>query len=140
MRVVFDTNTVISALLFGGTMDWLVTHWQSGLVVPLVSQATTEELLRVLHYSKFGLSDDKANSLTNRYLPFTKQIEVFVSSKLPQCRDIHDQKFIDLAVVGKAEVLVSGDNDLQVMKALLPFAVLTPKEYRRGFNSSFSSV
>lgn len=63
MRVVFDTNTVISALLFGGLMDWFVTHWQSGLVVPLVSQATTAEFLRVIHYPKFGLSQSSCQTL-----------------------------------------------------------------------------
>lgn len=63
-----------------------------------------------------------------------------MSSNLPQCRDIHDQKFIDLAIVGDAETLISGDHDLQVMKTQLPFVVLTPKEYRRRFNSPASSI
>jgi len=56
MRVVFDTNTVISALLFGGSLGWLVAHWQNELVTPLVSRETAQELLRVLGYPKFGLS------------------------------------------------------------------------------------
>ncbi len=33
MRVVFDTNTVISALLFRGRMAWLVAHWQSKTIM-----------------------------------------------------------------------------------------------------------
>ena len=56
-RVVFDTNTVVSALLFGGALSWLVEHWRSRVSVPLVSRATAGEFLRVLHYPKFGLSD-----------------------------------------------------------------------------------
>ena len=57
IRVVFDTNTVISALLFGGALSWLVPHWQLRVSVPLVSCATADEFLRVLRYPKFGLSD-----------------------------------------------------------------------------------
>jgi len=50
MRVVFDTNTVISALLFRGSVAWLVTHWQSKTITPLASQETAQEFLRVLAY------------------------------------------------------------------------------------------
>ena len=55
MRVVFDTNTAISALLFGRSLAWLVDHWRSRVAVPLVSRATADEFLRTLHYPKFGL-------------------------------------------------------------------------------------
>jgi uncharacterized protein len=137
MRVVFDTNTVVSALLFGGSMDWLVTHWQSGLVTPLVSSDTREELLRVLNYSKFGLTKDKIETLTNRYLPFVEHIDDTRSRpQLPQCRDRHDQKFIELAAAGKADALVSGDSDLLDLREDLPFAVKSPKEYRAWFLST----
>nr|VFJ87107.1 MAG: putative toxin-antitoxin system toxin component, PIN family [Candidatus Kentron sp. H]VFJ88747.1 MAG: putative toxin-antitoxin system toxin component, PIN family [Candidatus Kentron sp. H]VFJ95009.1 MAG: putative toxin-antitoxin system toxin component, PIN family [Candidatus Kentron sp. H] len=107
MRVVFDTNTVISALLFGGSLDWLVAHWQNGLVTPLVSRETAEEFLRVLSYSKFGLSGEKIDALASRYLPFAERIETIINNPdLPRCRDIHDQKFIDLAISGHADVPV----------------------------------
>jgi len=55
MRVVFDTNTIVSALLFRGATSWLVEHWQSGEVTLMVSRETARELLRVLTYPKFGL-------------------------------------------------------------------------------------
>jgi len=134
MRVVFDTNTVISALLFGGSMDWLRAHWQSGLVTLLVSQATVEEFLRVLTYPKFGLSVDKIEIIANCYLPFTERIAVLTAKgDMPLCRDDGDQKFIDLAIAGHADVLVSGDADLHVLREVLPFSVETPKDYQKRF-------
>ena len=48
MRVVFDTNTVISALLFRGAASWLLEHWQRDEVTPLLNHQTAHELLQVL--------------------------------------------------------------------------------------------
>jgi hypothetical protein len=59
MRVIFDTNAIVSALLFRGAATWLVEHWQSGEVTPMVSRETARELLRVLAYPKFGLPPPK---------------------------------------------------------------------------------
>ena len=49
LRVVFDTGTVVSTLLFKmGRLSWLRRHWAEGSCTPLVSRATAEELTRVL--------------------------------------------------------------------------------------------
>jgi len=56
-RAVFDTNVVVSALLFGqGRVSWLRTSFRSGSVVPIVSRATVQELVRVLEYPKLALN------------------------------------------------------------------------------------
>ena len=60
-RLVLDTNILISALLFhAGSLSWLRHAWQSDTIRPLAGRETTAELLRVLHYPKFRLSDDEA--------------------------------------------------------------------------------
>ncbi len=52
LRVVFDTTTVVSALLFAnGRLAWLRRHWREGECVPLLSAATAAELTRVLDLS-----------------------------------------------------------------------------------------
>ena len=57
VKVVLDTNVLISATLFGnGVMKPLRLAWQTGRVLPAVSQETRAELLRVLAYDKFNLS------------------------------------------------------------------------------------
>jgi predicted nucleic acid-binding protein len=49
MRVVFDPNTVLSALLFGrGRLAWLRQVWRQGVVSPIVSEVTRAEIERVL--------------------------------------------------------------------------------------------
>lgn len=132
MRVVFDTNTVISALLFRGSASWLVEHWRSRDITFLVSQTTAGELLRVLHYPKFGLSSQQIETAISFYLPYAERVEVLPGLKdLPQCRDAQDQMFIELAHCGRADVLVSGDADLLILRQRTIFTIETLAEYSR---------
>lgn len=130
MRVVFDTNTVISALLFEqGQLSWLRDHWRSDDVAALVSRATVEELIRVLAYPKFDLDKVEIEALLGDYLPFTETVAVSSQPPSPQCRDLDDQMFVDLAIQGRADVLVTGDRALLEIN----FAVAIEKaaDYRR---------
>jgi predicted nucleic acid-binding protein len=52
LRVVIDTNLVLSALVFGGKVAQLRFSWQNQRFIPLISKATTTELIRVL--ASFG--------------------------------------------------------------------------------------
>ena len=116
MRVVFDTNTVVSALLFGhGQLSWLRDHWRSDNVAVLVSRPTVDELIRVLAYPKFDLDKIEIEALLADYLPFTEAVAVSPRTQSPQCRDIDDQIFVDLAIQGRADVLVTGDQALLAM-------------------------
>jgi putative PIN family toxin of toxin-antitoxin system len=114
LRVVLDTNVVLSALVFGaGTAGRLRLGWQQGFFAPLVSTATVQELIRVLAYPKFRLSRLEQDELLADYLPHTQAVRIPVPpSTVPKCRDQLDVPFMHLAVAGKAKVLVSGDRDL----------------------------
>jgi putative PIN family toxin of toxin-antitoxin system len=108
-RVVFDTTTVVSALLFaGGRLAWLRRHWRENGCVPLISRATAAELTRVLRYPKFRLSPDDCRELLADYLPYCEVIEPIEGCAFV-CRDANDQPFLDLAQSGKADLLISGD-------------------------------
>lgn len=61
--VVIDTNVVVSALLFGETPGRLVDLWKRGRIKPFMSQETTAELVRVLAYPKFELTEKEINYL-----------------------------------------------------------------------------
>ena len=116
MRLVFDTNTVVSALLFGqGQLSWLREHWRGNDVVALVSRPTVDELIRVLAYPKFSLDKVEIEALLADYLPFTEAVSVSTQTQSPQCRDSDDQMFVDLAIQGQANVLVTGDRALLEM-------------------------
>jgi len=114
VRAVLDTNVVLSALVFrGGAAGQLRLAWQRGVVLPLVSTATVQELVRVLAYPKFRLSPAEQDELLADYLPYSEAVRIPQALPLvPECRDVLDLPFMHLAVVGKAQFLVSGDFDL----------------------------
>ena len=74
-RVVLDTNTILSALLFEhGRLVPLRNAWQAGALTPLLCTPTVEELLRVLAYPKFRLAPADREELLAwlRQKPFIK--------------------------------------------------------------------
>lgn len=117
VRVVLDTNVALSALVFRGQAAGQVRlAWQSGLITPLTSTHTAQELVRVLAYPKFRLSALQQEELLADYLPYTQAVRVpRTPPHVPDCRDPQDLPFMHLAVAGRARVLVSGDRDLLVL-------------------------
>ncbi|MGH9617687.1 MAG: putative toxin-antitoxin system toxin component, PIN family [Acidobacteriaceae bacterium] len=130
LRVVFDTTTVVSAMLFAnGSLAWLRAHWRENAAVPLISGATATELSRVLGYAKFQLSVEDRRELLADYVPYCEVIKN--TRRCPiVCRDAKDQPFLDLAYVGKADLLVSGDQDLLAVAGRTKFSIETPGAYK----------
>lgn len=129
VRVVIDTNVVLSALLFEhGHVSWLRGAWSRLRCRPLVSTETVEELLRALAYPKFKLSAQDREELLGDYLPFAERVEAGRGSALPKCKDPDDQKFLDLAHAGRAAVLITGDKALLALAGTCPFDILNPAQ------------
>lgn len=114
VRVVMDTNVVLSAIVFGGGASGHVRRaWQQGALLPLASTATVQELVRVLACPRFRLSQAEQEELLADYLPYTETVRIpQPPPQVPDCRDALDEPFMHLAVAGKAQMLVSGDRDL----------------------------
>ena len=119
VRVVLDTNVALSALVFrAGAAGQVRQAWQRGLVLPLASTATVQELVRVLAYAKFRLSKAEQDELLADYLPYAETVRIpQPPPTVPDCRDVLDLPFMHLAMAGKAQVLVSGDRDLLAIAA-----------------------
>jgi putative PIN family toxin of toxin-antitoxin system len=128
-RVVFDTNVVLSALLFpAGKLAWLRSRWRDGVALPIFSPATVKELMRVLAYSKFRLSEQFRMELLALHLPYCGSVDIRVKCPMA-CRDPKDHPFLDLAQSANADVLVTGDADLLVLAGQAPCAIETPEAY-----------
>jgi uncharacterized protein len=128
LRVVLDTNVVVSALVFsGGRLAPLRKAWQSGRMRPLLAEATVRELAAVLAYPKFRLTADEQMELLADYVPFGEVIKPWKRSpRLPVCRDPFDMIFLELAAAGKAQLLVTGDKDLLVLPGSVSFRIVDP--------------
>ena len=136
--VVLDTNIVLSTLVFAsGRLTELRLAWQNGRIKPLASQPTAGELVRVLGYPKFKLSAADQEELLADYLPYCRTVRMPARMpKLPVCRDPNDQMFLDLAAVGKADFLVTGDRDLLALAAGFDRPIVTVSVFLDGIGAS----
>ena len=144
-RVVLDTNVLLSALLFHqGSLIWLRHAWQAGAIRPLASRDTAQELIRVLAYPKFKLTDADREELLGDYLPWcetvsvpkTTQVTTPITTQIPACRDPFDRPFLALAVAAKADALITGDKDLLELAGEFKVPILTPAAFKVRFSSS----
>ena len=140
LRVVLDTNVVLSALLFRqGRLSSLRQAWQDRRFVPVACGQTMEELTRILGYQKFRLDASDIGSALALYVPYvevhTLKDPAQTKDQVPLCRDPKDQVFLDLAQSAQVDFLVSVDADLLVLDESLPsrnsFRIVTPQDFMR---------
>ncbi len=127
-RVIVDTNVLISRLLLprsvaGRAVSRLVKHTRL-----LVSEDTLAELAQTISRKKF-----------NRYISLEDREEFFqlyarlaewipISTTLRACRDPQDDKFLELAVDGQAQLIVTGDKDLLELSPFRNIQILAPAD------------
>jgi putative PIN family toxin of toxin-antitoxin system len=140
VRAVFDTDVVVSALVFGHRLRWLREAWASGAVSPIVCREAVAELLRVLVYPKFRLDAADRDALLADYLPFAEIVPLpNPRPDLPvACRDRNDAVFLHLAIVSRADVLVSGDADLTVLASAYP--VVSPATLQQHLGTQNGAI
>jgi putative PIN family toxin of toxin-antitoxin system len=133
LKAVFDTNIIVSALVFRqGRVAWLREAWKVGDVIPVVSRSTLEELVRALAYPKFGLPPEDRRELLGDYLPYAEVIErELQETDFAACRDPEDRPFLALASAAGADALVSGDEHLLSLAGSFAFDILRPTDLRR---------
>ena len=102
MRVVLDTNVLVSALLFRSEASALFDAWRVGRFRLAVSEPILDEYGRVLGYPKFRLSEREATAIMSQLiLPYC---DLFQTLDQPRfCSDPDDDKFLSCALGGKAE-------------------------------------
>lgn len=131
-RVVLDSNVVLSALLFPrGRLTWIRHMWMRRDFVPLISAATSQELIRVLAYPKFRLAPQEIEALLSDYLPFADTVRIVPGeASVPDTPDPDDRIFLELAVAGGASFLVTGDRALRQVAGPGGLRVVSPEGFR----------
>lgn len=128
-RFVVDTNTLVSAALIeGSTPDRAVRRaFRNGVL--LSSPATLDEATEVLTREKF----DQYASWERRHelLEALADQSIVVEPSIPieACRDPDDDKFLELAVEGDADLIISGDSDLLVLHPFEGIAIMSPADF-----------
>ena len=129
LKVVVDTNVLVSALLFGGTPGRLIVLWQTAAIEPMVSKEIIDEYLRVLTYPKFKLSEEEINFLLyQQILPYFAVIDAHPGPRIIK-KDPEDDKFIRCALAGKAKFIISGGQHLLALKSYKNIKIVSAADF-----------
>ncbi len=133
MRVVVDTNVFISSLLSPqGVPSQLFQLWELHLFDILVSDASLEELARVLRYSRIRKRLRATDAELDDYVRLFRERAIVV---VPQERvhavidDASDNVYLEIALAGKAHCVVTGDRHLLQLKEYQGVLILTPTAF-----------
>lgn len=131
-RFVFDTNVLVSALMLSQSKPRSAWNLARRTGVILASHETLEELDSVLRRPKLA-----AYVTASERVAFLDELAravdlVPVTERLALCRDPRDDKFLELAYAGRADLLLTGDADLLALHPFRGTAILTPAAYLGG--------
>ena len=129
MRLILDTNILISAFVFKSETANIVVRHAAKKHTLLFSESTFKELKSTLLKPKFA---EHIELPTIRNFLFNLvRIGEFVDPKIKiaECRDPKDNKFLELAVAGNADCIVTGDKDLLVLNMFRGIKIISPSDF-----------
>lgn len=131
-RLVVDTNIIVSGLMTTATPPAQILDAVHGKkIILLVSDEVVVEYLRVLespHIRKYKkITDEVIRDLTSLFIEQTERVEIL--SHIKKSKDPDDDKFLSLAVEGKADFLITGDKaDLLSLKEIEHIPIITARQ------------
>lgn len=127
MKIVVDTNVIISGIFFGGKPGEVVKAIVNSKVKACATKEILDEYIEIVErmiLDKHGeMNPDLLTLLINSFELINRKSRIKIS------RDPDDDKFIECAKDGKALYIVSGDNDLLVLKKYDNIKIITAKEF-----------
>jgi len=129
LRVVLDTNIVVSALLLQRSLTRQAFDHASSHGIVLVSAETVEELNDVLRRPKFEkyVGEEERMEFLTAYVREARLVNITEAVKA--CRDPRDDKFLELAISGQATHIVTGDAGLLALHPFRKIPILAPARF-----------
>lgn len=132
MRVVVDTNILVRALIMPhGTVGPVLLRLRQAEYILLYAQSLLEELIDVLNRPrirrKYHLTQEDIKTVVGLILLRGEAVEP--ERTITLCRDPKDNKFLEVAIAGKADVIVSGDEDLLVLHPFEGIPIIQPRAF-----------
>lgn len=128
VRLVVDTNVIVSAALKDSSSPATVLRWISAYGGLLKSSITEREVVTVLRRPRI------ASKITPRFLANVERLlasaePVNITERIVACRDPKDDKFLELAWNGRADMIISGDQDLLVLGIFRGIPIVPPAAF-----------
>ncbi len=131
MLIVIDSNVWISAIVFGGTPRRLIEKIVRDGDSIVVSEEIFTEVRRVLSvkFNDFTADFENLKAILQLYI-----IKVDLGQiRISVCRDEDDNRVIETAIIGQAEVIVTGDKDLLVLLKYDEITIQKPTDFLNGY-------
>lgn len=126
-RVVLDTNIIISSVL-GGALVLILEKWDEKKFTVVVTTDVISEYFEVLNRPKFNLKQETIDKITRYIYQFSEF--VVPEEKIQFIEDDpKDDKFLEAAVSGKVDFIVSGDSHLLAIKEFRSIPIITGREF-----------
>ncbi len=137
MRAVIDTNVVVSGLIRPrGAPGEVLRGLRDRRFVAIVTEMLLEEMVAILSrpwlQERYGILDDDVRDFL-RLLALRSDL-VVPTQQIRRCRDPHDDKFLEAAVEGRADRLVTGDADLLSVGTIGDASIVRPAEFVAEFD------
>ncbi len=136
MRVVIDTNTLLSGLLWRGTPHTLLKQVRNGSVELVTSPSLLNEFANVIQRPKFSHILQSTSRTPARIVAELRQLsEIVITPPLaePVCRDPDDDAVLACALAAKAEMIITGDDDLLALHPWQGILILNPANALQHF-------
>jgi putative PIN family toxin of toxin-antitoxin system len=129
LKFVIDTNVLVSSILIKKSSSDAALKKARSLGSLLFSEATFQELQTVLNRSKFDryVSLQVRSEFIFRLRLASELVEIL--ERVDLCRDEKDNKFLEVAINGRADYLITGDNDLLVLRPFQDVKIMTVNEF-----------
>lgn len=126
-RAVLDTNILISSAL-GGALVLVLEKWDAGVFSVVVTTDILSEYFEVLNRPKFGLKQETIDKITAYIYQFSEF--VIPEEKIQFIEDDpKDDKFLEAAIAGNVDFIVSGDKHLLDLKEFRSVPILSGREF-----------
>ena len=126
-RTVLDTNIIISSAL-GGALVLILERWDKGEFTVIVTSDILREYFEVLNRPKFKLKQETIDKITRYIYQFSEFVIPEEKIKLIEA-DPADDKFLEAAIAGKVDFIVSGDTHLLELKEFRSIPILSGREF-----------
>ncbi len=138
MRAVFDTNALVSALLFDHSIPAQAFFGAIKQEEVLLSAPLAVEINHVLYRKKFNryLTSEQREAFLIALVQSTTLVEI--TETIHAGRDPKDNMILELALSGQAEVIVTGDSDLLALHPFQGVAILKPEPFLTAYLSTDS--
>ena len=133
-RVVLDTNVLVSRLLIPKSLPARAVSLAVDEGEILTSRAVLNELADVIGRPKFDryVTLEERKTFLRKFITISLMVEIV--RQVQVCRDPKDDKYLDVAINGQADCILTGDLDLLVLTPFMGVEILSPEKFIKTWN------